>query len=296
MQVETRFGGRMSFELSISPTSPSLTRPLRDLAAWTSYFESVEIPVLRETADSLEALRANEDMTDANSIGEMISSDPLMTLKVLAYESTHRGRRVVTGAETVTSALVMMGVPPFFRVFGAQLAVEDVLAASPDALPGLLRVMRRAHRSANFALGFAVHRADPGAASIHAAALLHEFAEMLLWCHAPTLALQIFHAQENDRALRSCAAQRAVLNVELQALQGSLVNAWNLPALLSETIPDARAGHSGARTVALAASLARHTASGWDDAALPDDIEEISQFLNLSAAAALHLLREIEPA
>jgi len=68
----------------------------RDVAAWTRWFAAAEIPVLPETAEALEALRANEDKVDANSLGEMIAGDPLMTLKVLAYESGHRSRRVVT--------------------------------------------------------------------------------------------------------------------------------------------------------------------------------------------------------
>ena len=46
--------------------------------------------MLRETIDALDALRANEERTDANSIGEMLGGDPLMTLKVLAYASDHR--------------------------------------------------------------------------------------------------------------------------------------------------------------------------------------------------------------
>ena len=132
----------------------------------------------------------NEDNVDANSLGEMISGDPLMTLKVLAYESRHRGRRVITSAETVISALVMMGISPFFRAFGPQQTIDERLRERPEALAGLQRVLLRAHRGANFALAFAVHRTDPDAAVIHAAALLHEFAEMLLWCHAPELAAQ----------------------------------------------------------------------------------------------------------
>ena len=40
-----------------------------------------------------------------------------------------------------------------------------------------------------FALAFAVHRMDHDAPVIHAAALLHDFAELLLWLHAPVLSL-----------------------------------------------------------------------------------------------------------
>jgi len=277
-----------------SASSAELVHPLSDLAAWTTHFRRVEIPVLRETVEALDALRANEDRTDANSIGEMISGDPLMTLKVLAYVSDHRGRSVVTGAETVIAALVMMGIPPFFRAFAAPTSIEDRLAASPEALAGLRRVLRRAHRGARFALALAVHRTDPHAATVHAAALLHEFAEMLLWCHAPQLALRIRAMQDADSTLRSSVAQASVLGIELDELQQALVRAWRLPSLLSETAQELQPGQTGARAVALGSRLARHTATGWDNAAVPDDIAEVAAFLNLSPAAALSLLRQID--
>ena len=268
--------------------------PPRDLAAWTRWFEHAEIPVLRDTADALEAFRANEDNVDANSLGEMISGDPLMTLKVLAYESGHRGRRVVTSAETVISALVMMGISPFFRAFGPQTPIDDRLAHCPEALAGLERVLLRANRGANFALAFAIHRTDPDAAVIHAAALLHEFAEMLLWCHAPALALRLLAMQTADPELRSSAAQRSVLHIELADLQRALAEAWRLPALLADSTSEPQAaGQTSARIVALAARLARHTARDWDNAAIPDDVSEIAVLLNLSPEATLNLLLEI---
>ena len=230
-----------------------LTEPLRDLNAWATRFQRAPIPVL-DTADALEAFRANEDDTDANSIGEMISGDPLMTLKVLAYESGHRGRSVVTSAETVTSALVMMGIPPFFRAFGPQPIVEDWLDSPAEALAGLQGVLQRAHRGADFALAFAIHRVDPDAAVIHAATLLHEFAELLLWCHAPSLALRIQQAQAADPDLRSSVAQRAVLNIDLADLQRNLTAAWCLPGLVADVAAEAQPAVIPAR----ASSLSEH--------------------------------------
>jgi HD-like signal output (HDOD) protein len=172
--------------------------------------------------------------------------------------------------------------------------VEDRLAGSPEALAGLQRVLRRAHRGARLALAFAIHRTDPHAATVHAAALLHEFAEMLLWCHAPQLALRIRAMQDADPTLRSSVAQRSVLHIELDELQQALVAAWRLPSLLAETSPEPQAGQTGARAVALGSRLARHTAAGWDNAAVPDDIAEVAAFLNLSPAAAMSLVTEID--
>jgi HD-like signal output (HDOD) protein len=271
-----------------------LVAPLRDLAAWTARFQQAPIPVLRDTADSLEAFRLNEDNTDANSLGEMISGDPLMTLKVLAYESGHRGRRVVTSAETVTSALVMMGISPFFRAFGPQPVVEDWLEQRPAALAGMRGVLQRAHRGADFALAFAIHRADPDAAVIHAATLLHEFAELLMWCHAPALSLRIQQAQAADPDLRSHTVQREVLNIEIADLQRTLTSAWRLPALIGDVAAESQPlGHTSARIVALAARLARHTTHGWDNPAIPDDVTEIAGLLNLSPAAAFDFVTGI---
>lgn len=279
---------------SSMPAPGEIVRPLADLSAWIRHFRSAEIPVLRETAEAIEALRANEDATDANSIGEMIGGDPLMTLKILIYASAHRSRRVETGVETVIAALVMMGIPPFFRAFSNQAAVEDRLGHDTDALAGVGRVLQRAHRGARFALAFAIHRTDPNAATIHAAALLQEFAELLLWCHAPGLALAIQKIQRDDATIRSSAAQHQVLNIDLATLQESLISAWQLPRLLSETGREPHAGNTGTRTVALSARLARHTADGWDNAAVPDDIAEIAELLNLSVAATSHLAMGID--
>lgn len=279
-------------------TQPLSAAPLRqalpDLARWTGYFRQVEIPVLSATAESLEELRANEDEVDANMLGELIATDPLMTLKVLAYAAAHRSSRLVTDAETVTAALVLMGIPPFFRAFGPQPTVEAMLADRPDALEGLHRVLRRADRSARFALGFAAHRMDPDAAVIYSAALLHDFAEMLLWVHAPDLALEIRQRQRADSTLRSADAQRAVLNIELDDLEQSLMQAWRLPELLAQITDDKHGNDARVLSVRLAVRLARHSADGWGNAALPDDIRDISRLMNLDLAATERLLHEFD--
>lgn len=278
----------------MSDLHAALTEPLRDLSAWTDYFRRAEIPVLAQTAEALEAMRVNEDDVDANAIGEMVSSDPLMTLKVLAYAATHRPARVVTDTETVTATLVLMGISPFFRAFGPQPTTEQALAQHPEALEGLHRVMRRAHRGATFALAFAVHRMDPDAPLIHEAALLHDFAEMLLWCHAPLLARRICAAQRADAALRSATIQREVLGIELQDLQRELMKAWRLPEMLQRISDEHHVEQTNVRNVLLAVRLARHTANGWDNAALPDDVSDIAALLNLSHGAAAQLVRSIE--
>ena len=271
-----------------------LTAPLPSLDAWVDAFARAEIPVLTETAESLEHMRATEDDVDAHSLGEMIATDPLMTLKVLAHANELKRGRLMADPETVTAALVLMGITPFFRDFGPQPTLQSVLADNEEALLGLSRVLQRAERASRFALGFAAHRADPDAAVIHSAALLHDFAEMLLWVHAPELALQIAALQDADRHLRSAAAQRQVLGIALADLEQALMRRWHLPELLMRITGERQERDPQVRCVQLAVRLARHTARGWDDAGVPDDLHDIAELLNLSEAHALKLLHEFD--
>ncbi len=278
--------------------APFITAPLPHVPAWVTAFDAREIPVLAATAHTLEDLRCNEDAVDAHLLADSMQADPLMTLKLLRHVALlrrDRGRdRDQADAETATEALVMLGITPFFRDFGPQPTVEDRLAGQHGALLGLRQVLRRAHRAARFALGFAVHRGDHDAMLIHEAALLHDFAELLLWAHAPALALDIAHRQQADPALRSVDAQQVVLNAPLADVQQALMKAWRLPELLVKITDDHASHHPQVRNVQLAMRVARHSSRGWDNPALPDDIDAVADLLNLGTTPTLTLLHDLD--
>jgi HD-like signal output (HDOD) protein len=274
------------------------TRWPNTLEGWAALFSPETLPVLDRTATALEELRGNEaamDSIDAHGLAEQVEGDPLLTLKLFAHLGQLLRGREGTEVETVTAALVMLGIPPFFRAFGTLVAAEDLLQHEPAALQGFAAVLRRSHRAARFAIGFAVHRMDHDAPQIHAAALLHDFAELLLWLRAPQLALAMQQRQADDPQLRTAAVQRGLLGIELVDLQHRLMQQWRLPSLLV-ALTDDHATHSTPqlRNVMLAIRVARHSAEGWDNPALPDDVRELATLLQLSAEATLRLLHEID--
>ena len=279
--------------MSALPAATSFRTP-RDVDDWVRYFQQVEIPVLASTAAAIEEMRLVEDDVDARIISEVIGRDPLMTLKLLVHASTQGSNRRLTDAETVVEALVLMGITPFFRSFGPQPTVEDHLAGHPEALAGLRHVLLRADRAARFAASFAIHRADHDAIVLHEAAQLHDFTEMLLWLHAPELALELQRRQRADSTLRSCTVQREVLNAELNDIQHVLMQLWRLPEILVRITDDSHAENSQVRNVLLAIRLARHTMNGWENAALPDDIRDIAALLHLSIEPTRQLLLDID--
>ena len=282
----------MTTATTATTAAPRLTRPLPTLAAWLSHFRTAPIPVLPTTAAAVQALAADEDAVDAHLLAEAIGSDPLMTLKLLSHVGSNSRRE--TDVETVVGALVLMGIGPFFRRFGELTPLDEALADDATALDGARAVLERAHRAARFALGFAAHRLDPDAEVIYEAALLHDFAELLLWCHAPALAQEIARHQAADATLRSATVQKEVLGITLADLQLALMKAWRLPELLIRLEDNRHAAQTQVRYVLLAVRLARHTAQGWENAALPDDVADIGALLQLGEVPTLKLLHEID--
>ncbi len=276
------------------PDLTFITQALPDEARWLAAFDRREIPVLADTAAEIEELRANEDAVDAHLLSETLQIDPLMTLKLLRHVALHRRGRQLHDAETTTEALVMLGITPFFRDFGPQPTVEQRLATQPEALAGLRAVQQRADRAARFALAFAIHRQDHDAGLIYQATLLHDFAEMLLWVHAPGLALAVQRRLQSEPGLRTALAQQAVLGIDLSDLQQALMKAWHLPELLVQISSDHDSPLTQVRNVQLAIRLARHSAQGWDNPALPDDLAAIGSLLNLGPEPVLSLVQGID--
>lgn len=278
-----------------------IDRPLPTLQDWIDALAEADIPVLPDTVFGIAELQALEEAkgnVDARLVTHDLGHDPLMTLKVLAHVSRYCTRLSIEPPETLTGAILMLGIGPFFEAFSQPVGIDTWLADHPKAVEGLQLVLRRSRRAAHFAYSFALHRQDEDAAVIHEAALLHGFAEMMLWCHAPLLAQEIARRLEADHTLRSADVQKDVLGVEISDLSQGLMRRWQLPDLLIRTMDDRHARHPQVRTVMLAVRIARHTQYGWLEAhahaALPDDVADLAQLLTLSDEAALRKVQALD--
>lgn len=275
--------------------------PLPSVSAWVRALADAEIPILPHALAELEQLREIEDTrgtVDARTLADAMGANPLMVLKVLTHVSRYCTRLGVEPPETLTGAIVMMGIAPFFNTFLNAPTFIEWFKSDPDAASGLLKVITRARRAANFSLNFAIRRQDEDAAILYEAALLHDFAEMLLWCHAPKLAKEIHRLKRADPALRSSAAQKAVLGTTLNALAHGLMREWQLPDMLIKCTDERRVNDPQVRNVMLAVRLARHSRNGWDapnaQPALRDDIAGVAQLLTLSEEAATRLVMTLD--
>lgn len=265
-------------------------RAHRTVKDWVAFFKAADIPVLRQTAREIAQLQAREDETGARDITRVVINDPLMMFKVLAYANNHRSHHQLQDLVQVEQAIIMMGTGTFFAQIPTVPHVEDVLHEHISALIDLLKLMIRAHRAGYFAAEFASHLMDLHAEEVRVAASLHDFAEMLMWCFNPDAMGEISQRQEADKTLRSRVVQQEVLGFRLLELQAELVQVFNLPPLLSDLMDEARADLPRVRNVQLAVNLARHSADGWDNAALPDDYKDIGDLLHVDVERVKHIV------
>jgi HD-like signal output (HDOD) protein len=268
-----------------------LTQPLSSVNAYVEYFTRQPLPVLRHTTNELATLREDIENVTQKDIAAVVLTDPLMTLRLLGWLEAHRRDAQNHDIATVSSALVMMGVEPFFKVFQDLTTVEEVLADKPQALLGLLKVIRMARKAAHYAHDWAVVRHDFDVDEITIAALLRQVTDLVCWINAPDLTQQVYAMQRADRNLRSTIAQREVFGTTAHELQLALIQNWHLPELLVHLLDESQADHPRVRTITLAADFARHVSAGWENAALPDDIATLSALLRIPPEA---LMRRID--
>lgn len=253
----------------------------KGLEWWIAFIGHTEIPVLKQTARDLAALRENPERLSARGVAEIIARDPMMTVKLLRYLQQHKHRKQEQEVMQVEQALLMLGVEAFFDKVPPQPLVDEALRGQMGALVCLLHVVHRSHRASSYALDWAVRLRDLHFEEVRVAALLHDMAEMLMGCFAPDDMMKIRALQQQDKTLRSSAAQEQVLGFPLAALQSALAREWGLPKLLLALMDNSRANEQRVRNVSLAVDFARHSANGWDDAALPDDYRSIGELLHI---------------
>ena len=256
----------------------------KDLQGWVAFLSQAEIPVLKQTLRDLLALRAEGDRASPHAIASIIARDPLMTALLLRYLQIHKRRSQTSEVLEIEQALLMLGVEPFFDKVLPKLSVEEMLGAQIPVLVATLRVVHRSHRASSYAFDWAVRLRDMHFEEVRVAALLRDLTEIMMWCFAPAEMLKVRAMQEQDKTMRSGAAQEQVFGFRLVELQKELVKDWKLPTLLLSLMDAENGQQPRVRNVVLADRLARHSAHGWDDAALPDDYKDIGALLKLPAA------------
>ena len=267
----------------------------QSIDAWTRTLLALDLPVRRQTAARIHALLRHEDTVSARALADIMLTDPLMTARLYVTLYGIRGDRSPTQVTRLEGCIAMIGIDRLAESCRVMPILEDRLRGRPDAQRGLYNVIRRARQAAIYAWEIAVWRKDLEIEDIAIAALLHDLAEILVWCVAPDRMLEVLAARRSHQFRSLREAQRAVLKVELTELQLALARAWHLPELLVRMMDD----HSGAdprtHNVFHAVNIARHSATGWASPELAHDYERLAAFLLTTPQRARALIERRDP-
>lgn len=264
--------------------------PFPGAAAWIEHFGQIELPVLRHTVNQLLALQNEAEFINTRKLAAIVTHDPLMTLRVFRDMQARRGGRQLAEITTIERAVVMMGTQNFYVGIENIPLIENQLKSYPKAMLGLLKVIGRARHAAAWARDWALLRQNAAFEEITLAALLHDFAEILMWCQAPNLAVRARDRKAAEPGRRSAEINHEVFGARLDEIAIGLCDQWGLPELLRTLLRPSENESTNALNVRLATDLARHSANGWNDAALPEDFRRIEEMLHIGHS---HLLERL---
>jgi HD-like signal output (HDOD) protein len=255
--------------------------PFPSAALWVDHFKTIEVPVLRHTAHQLDELHSTAETINTRKLATIIGHDPLMTLRLFQTMQANRSSRQSADITTIERSLVMIGTQNFYNSIQNPPIVEQQLKGYPKAMLGLLKVIARSRNAALWARDWALFRQNVSFDEIAIAALLHDLVEILMWCFAPNLATQAKERLVNEPGRRTSQVQQEVFGATLDEIAIELIAHWGLPSLLRSLMNPADAETANVRNVKLAVDLARHSANGWNDPALPDDYRAIETLLHI---------------
>lgn len=269
-----------------------LEKPLSSAQAYVDFLSAQELPVLRQTARQLEAMRADQDSVNARHLAGVVLGDPLFAIRLIVWLEQHRTSSRNHDITTLDRALMMMGIGPFFEAFNELPTVEDRLAGRPEALLQTLHTLAWMRRAGHHARDWAILRHDIDVDEVTLATLLRPACEVLLWVFAPKLAADIHDYRKAHPGVRTLVAEHAVLGCTERDILLGLAQAWHLPGLLITLMDEANGSSPRVRNVALAIDFARHFAQeGWPSPVLKLVFKDL---LNLLPVGRNQLLERLE--
>ena len=221
---------------------------------------------------------------------KIILNDPVMTLHLLSFIHHLKAKNLRNEIRTIQSALVMIGMEPFFAQFSEMTTIESRLQYSPNALLNVFKIIQKAQRAADFAQNWAIRKNDLNLDEVRTAALLHPLAEIFIGVFFPDDLITFLKILKENPGARSRDVQKQVFGFTAFELQTLLNVHFRLPRLLQALMNEEEKNSQRAKMVHLAIRLARHSAQNWNDSALPDDYAEIAKMLGLDLPSVLKMI------
>lgn len=250
---------------------------------WVAFLKDKEIPVLYVAQQQMLAHSESAAVMSPRELADFVLRDPYLALKLLRRAEGKRSRTLGQDTTTALASVLQTGADELMR-----LTLDSTATAL--GIPGLDECAHRAVLASHIGRAWAAARADVSVEEIALAALLAEAGELLLWHFAPELPDKALDELKSGRALRTLQAQQQAVGFSFKQLTLSLVQAWDLPPLITMLIRGS--DNLRANIARLAVDTARHIVTHPENPAIPADIINIKALLR---SADTHTLLDALP-
>jgi len=238
------------------------------LSQWVAYLREKDIPIMPRSRERIVSL--DPDEVAPKEMAEIVTGDPFLALRLLRRAERRRSTTLGHDTTTLLGAVQQVGVRGL-----SEAAAESPLCDDGD--PGLGECEARATLSARIARHWAAHRSDVSPDEVALAALLGEIGELMLWAFARDIPERAQAMVRSGLAARNALAQSEVAGFTFKQLTLGLIEAWELPPLITQLVRGADTPRANIARVA--SDAARHLGADAENPALPDDLITAKRFL-----------------
>lgn len=255
----------------------------QSLASWVERIRSEEMPIFGETVQRIISV-ANDEITSASQLAQVILRDASMTTRVLKLVNTTYYRVRKDNISTISRAVVVLGFDTI-RSLCLSVSLVDSLVRGRARDRVVLELARAIHAAVQ-ARAMAIHCNDPEPEEVFIATLLLHVGDMAFWCFAGKEAEEL-DALLTEGTLSPEEAQEQVLGFRLKQLSSGLARQWRLSPLLQESLAHPNARNPRTERIQLAHELARNSEElGWGSRATESTIERIAKHMGKDTADA----------
>ncbi len=218
----------------------------------------------------------NQSSVNHRNLAAVIARDPGFSLHIIRLFN-HLPNAPKEPVSKIELAIPLLGMAQVERASRTLPCLEERLQGPPRR--GLIACYSRAAHAAIYANALTLRRRDTDEGAVYTAALLHDIGEMALWSREPDRMKEIQSLLQQGDGHEDAALE--VFGCTLQDISAGLGEAWGLPELVRTAQGLANSYLPRPLSVMLASALARESSLGWQRPATLDDLELLSEFLEI---------------
>ena len=258
----------------------------RPVDTWCRKLSSTKTLIFTRTVSDV-AVVANDELTSASDLSEVIGHDVSMATRLIRIASSALFNRYGRTVDSINTAIVRIGFDAIRELAVSLALIEQVLDGRPHQR--VTQTMSRAFHAAAQAQSLAKVDQERRSEEVFAATLLLELGSMLFWsqCGSDGDAVEALMAAGVPEA----EAQSKALGFSSEELTAALAKEWHLGKLLQESLQPDKQDKNQVRLVRLGHEIALTVERwGWESQQVQRLVKRIAETFELKPAAAEALI------